>query len=328
MRDARASKPRLIARRFSPLPPLTLPLALAVNGPKPAEDAGSSSPINADGSYNFVGWHANYLLDPVTPFIMGYAFPVALGNCLPVLGTPFWPARMDSLSIASVRLPRVNNFALDLPLGFPALHAGGAFNVRAQGFPANPEPLQILVYTSFTGFAALAGPAPRCDGSAAIPLQMDSANAGHATIPASAALIDAPFILFVLTTAAVTVQPNNLMYLDEVVAPSVCGQGLAPLPGFALPPVLEGLQLAFLQLQRPPPAPPPAPPATPSASPSRSPSGSPSRSPTAPAASPSGVPSIDILIRETSGAARAAAPHRALAAALAAALLLLAPTLA
>ena len=51
-------------------------------GPKPAEEDDSFAPILPDGSFSFVNWWANGLLDPVTPFVHGYAFPAALGNCM------------------------------------------------------------------------------------------------------------------------------------------------------------------------------------------------------------------------------------------------------
>lgn len=59
------------------------------NGPKPMEDAGSSSPVDpATGAFNYVGWWANAMYDVVAVNIYVFAWPTRLGVCLPVVGGP------------------------------------------------------------------------------------------------------------------------------------------------------------------------------------------------------------------------------------------------
>ena len=124
------------------------------NGPKPAEDADSYTQIAPDGSFTFTQWWANAALDPVTPFVSGYAFPSALGNCLPILGTPAsanFPAGMNRLSVAHVTLPRVNTLSLRLAAGHPSYSddANGTFVLTILGSPPNPIAFQILVFSAW-----------------------------------------------------------------------------------------------------------------------------------------------------------------------------------
>jgi hypothetical protein len=238
------------------------------NGPKPAEDEGSFSPIAPDGTYNFVDWWANALFDPVSPFIMGYAFPIALGDCLPVLGLPNFPLLMDTLSIAYTRLPRVVTLGLSLAQGWPALNASqGAFSLTITGMPPNPIAYKVLLYFSRDGGATVTGPAPACTAAASF---LPNAQA-QLIIPLDAALQGIATLHFVLVAAAVEITATPRFFLHEVVVPVVCGEDMAPMAGAVLPQALAGLQLALLTLTRLPPPPTPSASSTPSPTPTPTP---------------------------------------------------------
>lgn len=58
-------------------------------GPKPFEDLGTSStPVNADGSFRYHDWYANYIFDPTSVEMHLFVWANADGNCLSVIGGP------------------------------------------------------------------------------------------------------------------------------------------------------------------------------------------------------------------------------------------------
>lgn len=62
-------------------------------GPKPQETlASSAADIQADGSYSYPGWVANYMFDWAVPTFYGFAWPNANGLCLSTIGGPEIPA--------------------------------------------------------------------------------------------------------------------------------------------------------------------------------------------------------------------------------------------
>ena len=257
------------------------------NGPKPAEDSDSFAPIAADGTFSWGGWWANDALDPVSPFILGFAYPITLGNCIAVLGLPTYPARMEVLSIAYIRLPRANTFALSAQ-DVPALGSTLGFTARLTGMPPNPVVLALLLYYSEDGGATFSGPLPSCTPGAALPWTL-SANGqqGLAVIPDGLLPPTASTVTLVLVAAAVIISPTPVMYLGEHTGPVICASQQAPLQGQPLPIGVSGMALATLQLTRLPPLPPAS--ATPTASATPSflpPLPSPSPLPSTPTPSP------------------------------------------
>ena len=184
------------------------------NGPKPQENADSYAPILADGSFLFVGWFANYALDPVTPFIIGHAFPNSLGQCLPILGTPAnaaYPGLMNAQSIAYASLARVNTLSLALAAGSPfSDDTAGSFALTIQGIPPDPIDFMVLVYCQWA--EALARP------SAAAPVL--TAHPPH-SLPTALSLPQSP-----LTAAP----PSAAQRLTAALAPPLSPTAMARSP--------------------------------------------------------------------------------------------------
>ena len=225
------------------------------NGPKPAENDDSFSPIAADGTFAWAGWYANDALDPVSPFVLGFAFPIALGNCIAVLGTPIYPLRMEALSIAYTRLPRANTFALSAQ-GVSALGSTLGFTVRLTGMPPNPVELALLLYYSEDGGATFSGPLPSCTPRAALPWALSAdGQQGLAVIPDGLLPPAANTVTLVLVAAAVHISPTPVMFQEEHTGPVICATQEAPLQGQPLPVGANGMALATLQLTRLPPLP-------------------------------------------------------------------------
>ena len=187
-----------------------------------------------------------------------------------MLGTPIFPPQMNTLSIASLRLPRVNTLAIALDPAAPMPALGdttGAFTLLITGVPPAPIAFQVLYYFSASAYT-ITGPVPECSNAARYPVTLTGATTGTATIPVDPS-IQGMYLTFLLTSSQVTVSTTPTMYLQEVTGPVVCGEDMAPNPGYPLPPAQQGLQLAYLQVQLAPPAPPtPTPTQSPTASPS------------------------------------------------------------
>jgi hypothetical protein len=216
------------------------------NGPKPAENDGSFSPISADGSYSFTGWWANALLDPVSPFIHGFAYHSNLGNCLPVLGTPVFPAGMLTDSVAYIRVARENSLEMTLTDAPPLGATAGSFKITVQGIPASPVELAVIFYSSLSAAGPVVGPLPSCTAAAKFLVVLDppGGDTGYCEIPASAATAAPAFLHFFLVSSSLIVTATPIMFLDEVTTPASCGAALPVVRGFRYPQVLEGIRMA------------------------------------------------------------------------------------
>lgn len=205
------------------------------------------------------------MYDPTTPYIYGFAYPIALcvllparrppprphtptstptphppcsprGNCLPVLGEVGMPIPplMFSLSGAWVVVDRVSTISLRI-LDAPALGATADVHVAVSGLPEPAGYFSVWWWFSADG-VALTGPLPSC-AAVGVPLVAGStAGAATATLPFDPELAsaNARFLTVALLPAAAAAGTQNL-----------CGEAMTPLPGARLPPAIAGATLAF-----------------------------------------------------------------------------------
>lgn len=132
------------------------------NGPKPFEDAGSDSPVDAAGDFNYVKWWANDVYDVVVPFIYVFVVPRALGNCAPVMGGPAMPARIYTDAVAWVRVPRTTTFQMTAIAPPPA--TVGPITGTVVGLTDAAAQYKVIVYRK-TADGMMTGPLPTCADS-------------------------------------------------------------------------------------------------------------------------------------------------------------------
>ena len=221
------------------------------NGPKPHEADDSFSPIQPDGTFRYEGWWANSAFDPVTPFIYGFAYPSALGNCVAVLGTPDGvPGAMYTTSIAWVKLPRKSTLFAKTT----SLDAAGNAALSFGGLPDTANRFAVLLYSGDRH--ALTGPLPGCAPSALFTLQQGSGDSGSVLIPYSSwcqggGCSASTQVTFVLTMAATQVTDVQGTFHGEGIGTAVCVEKAASNQGAPLPPGVLGSTLLWGVLSPP-----------------------------------------------------------------------------
>jgi len=266
------------------------------NGPKPAEEVASFTPIDAAGNFSFVTWWANTMYDPIATAIyvvavsntyMG-AFPGAMaGMCDPVLGVPVAPESLPIYDAATVwaKIPRVNNLMLTLdPItGSPLMSAATDVTGTIMGLSDVPSQFAVLLFRREVG-GGLTGPLPGCTPAAASVLLAGAAPgtatfrvtgwAGAVGTPAYTLNTQAELVLL-LVPSAVVPGPGDAVCVTDA------GAGLAvDAVTFRLPAGVLGVRLGSVEVARPlvNPSASSSPTPTPSGSPSVSLSGPPSSS--------------------------------------------------
>jgi hypothetical protein len=234
------------------------------------EDLGSWSPIAADGSFTYLAWWAHGVYDVTTPYIYGFAWPSALGNCLPVLGEvglPI-PPRMFQQAGAWAVVSRVNPILLTITAA-PAVGAVSGVTVAVSGLPAPAATFAIWWWFSEDG-RALTGPLPSCPAAErGAPLQQSAAQAAagiaSALLPFDPELnrADSRFLTVaraccVPACAEAPPTPDHppththhhqppavLPAASTASAQNLCGENMLPLAGAPLPPGILGATLAW-----------------------------------------------------------------------------------
>lgn len=231
-----------------------------VNGPKPFEDDGSSSPIDATGNFWYNTWWANDVYDVVVPTIHGFVWPIASGNCIPILGVPVPGGLLNSAqalgSAATKTYARVNQVAIS-----QVEATGNAVSGTVVGLPtdASARPLSALLYGMNDAWQ-ISGPLQGCVQSSSVPLRTNG-NTGTFLIPCGAACAEAPHLIVVI------VATTTPLCADDAKCFGICINNAQPLNGAALPPGVSGPSIAHINLNRAVPSQSPSPSSYPSSSP-------------------------------------------------------------